>query len=64
MSFDSAEAPPYLPRPTVDHTWVKRQCRQTALDAALKLSSVAEPEKRVVERARVIYDFLYGEEAK
>jgi hypothetical protein len=42
--------------------WENRNLRQIALEAALKLASVAEPEKRVIERARVIFDFLYGED--
>jgi hypothetical protein len=41
----------------------KRYWKYQALQAALKMSSVGEPEVRLVERAKVIFDFLYGSEA-
>lgn len=46
----------------INDDWQKRQSRQTALEAALKMSTTAEPEARLIQRATVIYNFLYGED--
>jgi hypothetical protein len=42
--------------------WEERRNKQIALGAALKMSSVGESEKRLIDRAKVIFDFLYGSE--
>jgi len=52
------------PNPLTKNIWERRRYKQIALEAALKMSSVGEPEKRLVDRAKVIFDFLYGSEEK